>query len=307
MAKLNIERSISIGAPPEKVFAVVRDFRQWQAWSPWLIAEPGCQVAYGDDGGSYRWDGQIVGSGEMTVTAESSPHAIDHRLTFFKPWKSVSAVAFRFSEDTGGTRVVWTMNGSLPVFLFWMKSMMTALVGMDYQRGLTMLKDYVERGSVPSRLDFAGRRPFDGFPYLGVRSRCATSEIGPRMEDALANLRNGLETGGLSPSGSPFAVYHRWNVVKGDCEFTLGFPVATSTPVSPEGLVAGVMPDCETFVIRHTGAYRHLGNAWAAGMMHGRAKVFTQSRSVHPFEVYETAPGDVPENEAVTAIHFPLR
>jgi len=30
-----IERSATIKAPPEKVYALVNDFHRWAAWSPW--------------------------------------------------------------------------------------------------------------------------------------------------------------------------------------------------------------------------------------------------------------------------------
>lgn len=30
-----VERKVKIQAPPEKVFALINDFRQWGPWSPW--------------------------------------------------------------------------------------------------------------------------------------------------------------------------------------------------------------------------------------------------------------------------------
>ncbi len=35
-----IERSASIKAPPEKVFALINDFKAWTAWSPWEKKDP---------------------------------------------------------------------------------------------------------------------------------------------------------------------------------------------------------------------------------------------------------------------------
>ena len=39
--------------------------------------------------------------------------------------------------------------------------MMEAFIGMDYDRGLLMLKDLVEKGSVPSKLDFIGEQKIE--------------------------------------------------------------------------------------------------------------------------------------------------
>lgn len=35
-----VERAASIKAPPEKIFAILNDFRQWGAWSPWEKKDP---------------------------------------------------------------------------------------------------------------------------------------------------------------------------------------------------------------------------------------------------------------------------
>jgi uncharacterized protein YndB with AHSA1/START domain len=40
-----LERSITVKAPPEKVFALVNDFQQWGKWSPWDKKDPAMKVA----------------------------------------------------------------------------------------------------------------------------------------------------------------------------------------------------------------------------------------------------------------------
>jgi len=136
MPVFSVEKSIHIEAPIDAVFGRVRDFKGWVDWSPWIIAEPNCSLDYEDDGKGYSWDGEIIGSGEMEIKNETAPKVIDYRLTFLKPWKSECTTHFKFAEKDGGTQVHWTMNGSLPWFMFWMKGMMTTFVGMDYDRGL---------------------------------------------------------------------------------------------------------------------------------------------------------------------------
>ena len=75
-------------------------------------------------------------------------------LTFLKPWKSQAKVAFYLKEEGASTQVRWTIDSGIPFFLFWMKKQMEIFVGMDYDRGLTMLKDLVETGSSNSTLTF---------------------------------------------------------------------------------------------------------------------------------------------------------
>ena len=290
----------------EKVYATVRDFKQWPAWSPWLIAEPDSRMDYSADGKSYTWDGKITGSGEMIITSEN-PQSINYQLTFLKPWKSVNSAQFLFAEKNGGTEVTWTMEGSLPFFMFWMKAMMTGFVGADYQRGLMMLKAVVETGTNPSKLDFLGQKSFSGFRYVGVKTRCPITDIAANMQRDMQKLTQWLGASGVQAPGKPFSICHKWDLGKGTADYTLAFPFDTEPTDLPNSFVSGVIPACNVYQVRHTGPYRFLGNAWAAGVMHGRAKVYAPDKKIDAFEIYENDPTEVAENNLVTVLHFPVK
>ena len=84
--------------------------------------------------------------------------------------------------------------------------------------------------------------------------------------------------------------------------------VAVPTDAAATGeFTAGEIPACTAYVVKHTGAYRHLGNAWAAGMMHGRAKLFAADKKVPMFEIYDNDPTVTPEGELVTRVHLPAK
>ena len=112
MPKFHVRKSILIAAPVERVYASVRDFRQWPAWSPWLICEPDSHMDYSADGKSYAWNGRITGSGEMAVTSEQAPRSINYQLTFMKPWKSLNYAGFAFTDRNGTTEVTITLNSA---------------------------------------------------------------------------------------------------------------------------------------------------------------------------------------------------
>ena len=67
MPLFTVSKSLRIAAPVERVSGLVRDFRSWPQWSPWLIAEPSVALSHSDDGRGYTWDGAITGSGEMVT------------------------------------------------------------------------------------------------------------------------------------------------------------------------------------------------------------------------------------------------
>ena len=72
-----VQRSATIKAPPEKIFALINDFNAWTAWSPWEKKDPAMKRTFGSTtsgkGASYAWEGnKEVGQGRMEI-AESVP------------------------------------------------------------------------------------------------------------------------------------------------------------------------------------------------------------------------------------------
>lgn len=307
MGKIEVERSNLIGAPVEKVYSTVRDFQSWPQWSPWICAEPTCKLEFSDDGSQYSWEGEVVGSGTMKVIAEKENKYIDYELTLLKPWKSVAKVRFIFRPEGDRTRTTWTMNSNLPLYLFWMKGMMTSAIGMDYQRGLAMLKDLLKHGKISSSLDFMGPTQFDGLSYVGIKTSCRIADIAEKMEADMLKLQKWVQDQHITPSGPPFSIYHRWSPTQGTTAYTIAFPVEKVPSWLPENFVSGKIPPCQVQRFRHTGSYRHLGNAWSTGMAHLRAKKWNRLRSVAPFEIYENDPSQVAEDELVTTVHFPMK
>jgi len=306
MPKFDVSRNILVKSPRAEVFAHIRNFKTWPGWSPWLITEPDCALNYeGSD--AYSWEGVTVGSGRMEIVATGENGAsIDYRLTFLKPWKSVADVRMILAEEGDRTRVTWSMNSSIPFFMFWKKSTIVAMIGMDYERGLRMLKDQLETGSVPTHLAFEESVGFDGCRYVGIHRECSIKEMGSNQERDLAKVQSWVDDHRDDPTGLPFSIYHQWKLAAGRVTYTLGIPMANVTVV-PNDLVTGAIPACDCYVVRHTGPFRHVGNAWAAGMMRAQSGIFKSSRSAKPFEVYEKLPKGPNCADAITAVYLPRR
>lgn len=308
MGSFEVERSLLIDVPVEQVYAIVRDFKTWPHWSPWLCAEPDCPVDFSSDGSSYSWDGQIVGAGMMTVVSEKKEALIDFQLRLQRPYKSTSKVSFIFRPEGDRTRITWRQNGSVPFFIFWKADGVAAEIGASYRHGLLMLKDFVERGSVPSRIDFLGPQDFSGYSYVGLRTDCRIMDVGEKMEADLQKVKKWVQDQHVTPIGKAFAIYNKWSLAHGDTRYTIGYPVEKVPGWLPEGFVSGEIPNCKAYQIKHTGPYRHLGNAWSAGYARARAKVWQPARGQAPFEVYEDLDSEVPVllNEKVTTLFFPI-
>src|SRR5215470_20336919 len=85
-----VQRSASIKAPPEKVFALINDFKRWDAWSPWEKKDPAMKRTFGaatsGEGATYAWEGnKEVGQGSMRIVESVPPSKLALQLDFLKP------------------------------------------------------------------------------------------------------------------------------------------------------------------------------------------------------------------------------
>lgn len=307
MPKINISRSIHVQAPVEKVFAVLSNFNHWQPWSPWLVMEPDAKVQISGDAKSYQWQGKRVGEGNMHILSEQKNKQIDYSLNFVKPWKSIAKVSFSLIQSENGINVCWTMNSALPFFLFWMKNTLVAYLGMDYERGLKMLKDVIETGSVPSKLVFKGVSELSPKQYIGIKTQCTTEGIGAAMVANFKTLRAFMEKNIEIQDGAPFSVYHKWDLVKNVAEYTAAFPVSRLPNTLPSEMSVGNIPSTRVYTIRHIGSYEHIGNAWSTLYNMQQNKEIKCKTSINPLEVYENSPFDTAPEQLITDIHFPIK
>ena len=269
--------------------------------------EPEAKVTVAEDGKSYEWEGDRLGSGNMYRKTEKKNEFLDFDLNFIKPWKSSNTTNFKLIAVDGGTEVTWAMHSSLPFFMFWMKKMMQAFVGSDYERGLSMLKAYVEEGEIHSKLEFSGESKFDGCKWVGIQSTCSIREMGKQMEADFGKIHAFSKDHVDSIAGSPFTIYRKWDLVKDKVDYIACIPVKEI----PEGLTAefqsGTIGERNVHKIRHVGAYKHIGNAWSTAQAMIRNKEFKPDKKAYPFEIYQNDPASTPEKDLITELHFPLK
>lgn len=146
-----VERSATIAAPPQHLHGLVNDFHRWPAWSPWEDLDPDMRRSHtGPEQGAgarYSWSGnRKAGEGSMEVVG-STAEAIDIRLDFLKPFKSLgNQIRFSFTPDAAGTRVTWRMEGrhSGLMRVAGRFTNMDRLVGPDLEKGLARLRAAAE-------------------------------------------------------------------------------------------------------------------------------------------------------------------
>jgi uncharacterized protein YndB with AHSA1/START domain len=147
-----IERSTTINAPPEKVFPLINDFRQWEVWSPWEKIDPGLKRTYSGAasgvGAVYEWAGnKDVGQGRMEITESAPSSKVSLKLDFITPFEAHNFVDFTLTPQGDSTKVTQAMYGPSPYVskLMTIFFSMEKMVGSKYEEGLASLKALAEK------------------------------------------------------------------------------------------------------------------------------------------------------------------
>jgi uncharacterized protein YndB with AHSA1/START domain len=146
-----VERTASIKAPPEKIFAAINDFGRWAAWSPYEKKDPAMKRTRSGPasgkGAVYAWEGNNeVGAGRMEITDASAPARVVLNLDFTRPMEAHNVVEFTLDAKGGDTKVTWAMRGPVPYFakIVHLFIDMDRMVGTDFEAGLANLKTISE-------------------------------------------------------------------------------------------------------------------------------------------------------------------
>ncbi|MDC8012434.1 SRPBCC family protein [Tahibacter soli] len=147
-----IQRSLGIKAPPERIFALINDFKAWPQWSPYEKRDPAMQRTLGGSergkGATYAWEGnKDVGQGRMEITESTEPSRIAIKLDFIKPFEAHNTAEFTLVPSGDTTIVTWAMRGEWPYISKVMGVFvnMDRLIGTDFEAGLASLKTLAEK------------------------------------------------------------------------------------------------------------------------------------------------------------------
>jgi len=310
MAAITVNKAIEIDAPIEKVRESICDYKQWTTWSPWLIAEPDARLTFNDKqgevGASYTWDGKTTGEGEMSIS-EIADTQIDMDLTFIRPFRSKAKVSFILEEVGSSTKVSWTMYNKMAFFLFFMVKKMSIVIGMDYDRGLRMLKEYLETGSVSSKVEIHGPAKIKSQKYIGIKAKGTLAELSDLMPEHYEALSKHTAEQNVEPIGLPFSIYEKFELETQQMQFISAFPIEADAELEADGFVIDEVAKRAAIKVTHTGAYQHLGNAWSAAVMWARANKMKTDKGMGGVELYVSDPATTDSKDIITEIYLYLK
>lgn len=152
----SVQRTETVKAPPEKVFALINDLRSWSLWSPYEKKDPAMKRTFSGaasgKGAIYEWDGdKNVGKGRMEITEATPPSKILIKLDFISPFEAHNTAEFTMEPAKGpggdSTVVTWAMYGPAAFMtkLIGIFMNMDTMIGNDFAAGLASLKAAAEK------------------------------------------------------------------------------------------------------------------------------------------------------------------
>lgn len=148
----SVQRSATIKAPPDKVYALINDFHRWGEWSPWEKLDPAMKRTFSGTpagvGTIYEWNGNDkVGAGRMEITGAAPASKVDIKLDFIKPFEGHNVTEFTLTPQGDSTQVNWNMHGPAPFITKLMSVFvsMDAMIGKDFETGLANMKAAAEK------------------------------------------------------------------------------------------------------------------------------------------------------------------
>ncbi len=145
-----IERSMTIAAPPAKIFPLIDDLHENARWSP-FEKDPAMKRKHSGaprgKGAVYEWDGnRQVGRGRIAITDSVPPSRVVMALDMFTPFEAHNKVEFTLIPAGKETTVTWAMSGAQPYMAKVMSTVIDCdrMVGKQFEEGLGKLKAIVE-------------------------------------------------------------------------------------------------------------------------------------------------------------------
>lgn len=147
----SVERSTTINAPPEKVFALINDMKAFNSWNPWLRMDPNTVGTYAGAqagrGAAYAWESKKVGTGRMEITESTPSSRVTLDLHFLKPFEGHNVANFTLTPQAGATTVTWAMHGPQAFIpkLMGLFFSMDKMIGKSFEEGLANMKAIAEK------------------------------------------------------------------------------------------------------------------------------------------------------------------
>lgn len=226
--KYHVERSAYMKADKMVVYNLVSYLEKWDLWEVWN-KQMDSTLTYtltGKDGevGVVRsWTGKKLGQGDLSITGLVPGQEVDYTLAF-QNGRMKSEGKFLIEPAGDSCKVTWTNNGDLgynPIARY-MGLFMSKMLGPDFDKGLANMKKIAEeRASWPN----IEEKQMPEMIAVLLKDSAGPADYKSVMGKGYGELFAFIKSKGLKQSGSPFAIYLRWDSATQFSVMNFGIPV----------------------------------------------------------------------------------
>ncbi|NMH86518.1 SRPBCC family protein [Flavivirga algicola] len=309
-----VTRTRTIKAPAAVIYNNVIDFKNWEAWSSWVEADPDMKITLAEQtkgvNGSYSWEDKD-GIGTMKNIETEENKSITQEMQFAEFPKSDVSWKFTSNED-GSTDATWTISGKdLP---FGFKAFATFMGGMEkqiaphYERSLEKLDSIVMSDMKKYSVKVDGITQHSGGYYLYNTASCKITELEAKMTEMMPKIGHYAMTNKIAMAGAPFTYYHKWDEENNAVMFSCCVPTTTKVISADSDILTGQLEPFKAVKTTLKGDYENLKEAWETSMKHLTENGLEFTENGPMLETYLTDPMSTPNPaDWVTEIYIAVK
>ena len=310
-----VSRTKTIKAPTPVIYNNVIDFKNWEAWSPWVEKEPSTKITLSEQtkglGGSYSWtDKDESGTMKTLETAPNTSIKQDMQLADFP----ASHVLWQFiSNEDGSTDVTWTISGNdLPFgFKAYMafSGGMEKQIGPDFERGLEKLDSIVQASMKVYSVKVNGLTQHSGGFYLYNTTSCKIDELPNKIQGMLPKLISFVKNTNITMAWAPYVNYHKWDEENNAVMFSFCLPTVEKVITeSDSDILTGQLQSFKAVKTTLKGDYKNSKEAWETTMDYIKENNLEQVEAEPAIETYLTTPENTPNPaDYITEIYIAVK
>ena len=303
-----VERSVAINARPDIVYGLTSNFKLWKLWVPWTKAIDSTAVfeMRGEVaclGTSWKWNGKILGQGEMILTELIPEQLVGYKLSFDEgKYQSMGRIIIENKHDS--VKVSWLDEGDLgynPIGRF-MGLFMERMMGPDFEKGLTKLKTVAE-----VRKDWPVIQEKIWQPQISliIRDSAGPQTYGQVFGKAFGELYAYCMSSKINIKGSPFAIYQQWDSIAMKSKMDIGVPVEKADQGKGR-IEIKTFPQLKVVQVKYFGPYSKTADSYRFLDQYIRETELQQDGG--PWEIYVTNPATEKDTAKwETIIAFPVK
>ncbi len=307
----SVTQKITVSTSPQKTFRILTNYNSWPYWSPWINMDSEAKVNIHGMGNSiddkFNWRGPLIGEAHFQLVDQKIDKKIVLNFLQTKPFEIHSIVEFELTGTDEGTEVTWTTKGTVPFFYRFKIDQIKRVTNDDYARGLLMLKDYIEEGSVAAQVIINGPTQFNGLTFVGKRVTCDKKQLSNSMSETIEDVNNWLVANTTFPEEG-VSIYNQMNT-EDSCVYTIGIRINNPKSTFPyNGAIVDSIAITKAIKVTFKGKYKHLQNAWSTAYAYAGKYKYSIDADRYPFEIYLNDPAFFPDpHDWMTEVYLPIK